>query len=153
LRGEVVPVDAGAPDRDEEVARPDPARIHGHAGQLGVAAGGGTEGGGELGHGEVHGFLASSAAIRRASEGVSSAPITWTVSWPLPAITTTDPAGSAFPSAIARWIASRRSGIRRLRVAPAFRKPTTTSSRIASGRSERGLSEVAIATSAILPAI
>ena len=68
-------------------------------------------------------------------------------SWPLPAITTTSPAAA---SPTARSIAARRSTQRSTPAAPAG-TPARISSMIASGSSERGLSDVTIATSAAAP--
>ena len=102
----------------------------------------------DVGQGEVHARPASSAATLRSSKGISRAPMTCVVSWPLPAMTTTVP---GLASSIAWRIASRRSAIFRYFVAPDAVRPASTSRRIASGSSERGLSEVAMAMSASRP--
>ena len=76
----VVAVDASTADGDEEIARLDLARIDGHSRKLRRARGGRAERGRELAEGEVHRFAASSAAILRSSNGISTEPTTWVVS-------------------------------------------------------------------------
>ena len=80
----------------------------------------------------------ASRATSRSSNGWRTPSISCPCSWPLPAITTTSP-GSARP--MARSIADRRSGS----ISTPVPAPWSTSSMMASGLSERGLSEVTIA--------
>ena len=91
-------------------------------------------------------------ATSRSSNGIFRPPAnSCPCSWPLPAMTTVSP-GPAAPNASA--IAARRSGstsirgARRPRGRPARRSPARISAMIASGSSERGLSEVTTQASA-----
>ncbi len=102
----------------------------------------------DVGQREVHVRDASSAAMARSSNGSSRSPMIWVVSCPLPAMTTTVP---GLARSIAARIAWRRSAMRRYFVAPEAARPRSTSERMASGSSERGLSEVAIGMSARVP--
>ena len=86
----------------------------------------------------------SSRATSRSSKGIlRPSSNSWPCSWPLPAITTVSP-GSARARRRAR---SRRAGRARTSTPPPSPAPARTSAMIASGSSERGLSEVTIARS------
>ena len=82
-------------------------------------------------------------ATTRSSKGRASSPITWSCSWPLPAITTTSP---RFAASRATPMARRRSSSST--AASGACSPPTTAAAIASGASLRGLSEVTTTTSA-----
>ena len=86
----------------------------------------------------------SSRATSRSSKGILRPPSnSWPCSWPLPAITTVSPG----PAARERRARSRPGGRPRPRPPPLSPMPARISAMIASGSSERGLSEVTTARS------
>jgi hypothetical protein len=80
-------------------------------------------------------------ATARSSNGTTRSPMVWVVSWPLPAMTTTSPAGrSGMPRAKAM---AASVGLGHNTVTVVVRAPPAmVALMIASGSSERGLSEV-----------
>ncbi len=94
--------------------------------------------------------IASRATAESSNGSLRPFSNSWPCSCPLPAITTTSP-GSA--SAIAWKIVARRSASRSTAACGRAGMPATISSMIASGASERGLSDVISATSASRAAI
>src|SRR5207253_3186749 len=109
---------------------------------------------GDVGQGQAHAAVpgssgpqpsraSSSRATTRSSNGTVTPPAVWPCSWPLPATTTTSP--GARPVSAARM--ARRRSATTIGWAPDG-MPATTSSMMARGSSERGLSEVTTITSA-----
>src|SRR5699024_3453999 len=86
-------------------------------------------------------LMSSSAARARSSKGCTTPWISWPVSWPLPAITTTSPVRA---QSIAAPIAAPRSPISStcVRSPAADSAPARTAARIEDGSSVRGLSSV-----------
>ena len=162
LGEEVVPVEPRAPDRHEESARRDRPRVDRDPGEGDLARHGGRRASRRCRRARPRGGgppaapprsplppaparrARTSRATWRSSKGTVRSRTTWYASWPLPAITTTTPSR---PISSARAMASRRSGT--TRVSPAFDGgiPRRISSRMASGGSLRGLSEVRMTTS------
>src|SRR5690606_4473259 len=143
-RGEVVPIEALAPKRDEELPGKQLARVGAHARDRLVAP--------AVKHADVEpverlaqaerahacppSSRSASVATSTSEKRCLAPPTSWYVSWPLPAISTTS-SGSA--AAMARRIADARSSSTS-QGSPAM--PARIASAIAWGCSERGLSLV-----------
>src|SRR5436305_5365846 len=135
---ELVTVMDGARHGDEQVARADFAAVEGHACDLERRARRPAGRSRDL-VGGPEAQAAHSRATSASSNGSTLSPITWPVSWPLPATSTISPARAM---RIASAIASRRPGTS---IAPGA--PAMIAERITAGSSLRGLSSVTIATS------